>query len=198
MVLVKKDTLALQKSEATLLRYYKSYLQRLEKISKVLRIKGNNMQSANERRMQLGETAVSCMCELLAVHPYFNFSVNITNYILPLLDNKRSSVREKVAQCISQIFKEDKRGELSLTVSYSKNFISVVFYILLRLCVITKLIWHISGKILDSSKIKSVYQVEETLGTFWSDNSVTGPSHQRRQSGQGEGGRNKAEEAHVS
>lgn len=114
---MKKDTLALQNYEATLLRSYKSYLQRLEKISKILKRKKGNTQSVNERKMQLGEIAVSCMCELLTVHPYFNFSVNIANYILPLLDNKRSSVREKVAQCISQIFKEDKRGQLSLTVS---------------------------------------------------------------------------------
>lgn len=129
MALVKKDTLALQNYEAALLRHYKSYLQKLEKISKILRRKKGNTQFVNEREMQLGETAVSCICELLTVHPYFNFSVNITNYILPLLDNKRSSVRERVAQCISQIFKEDKRGQLSLTVSYDKNFISVVLYI---------------------------------------------------------------------
>lgn len=127
MVSVKKDTLALQNYEATLLRSYKSYLQKLEKISNVLRRKKGNTQSVNEREMQLGETSVSCMCELLTVHPYFNFSVNIANYILPLLDNKRSSVREKVVRCISQIFKEDKRGQLSLTVSYDRNFISFIF-----------------------------------------------------------------------
>lgn len=124
---MKKDTLALQNYEATLLRSYKSYLQKLEKISNVLRRKKGNTQSVNEREMQLGETSVSCMCELLTVHPYFNFSVNIANYILPLLDNKRSSVREKVVRCISQIFKEDKRGQLSLTVSYDRNFISFIF-----------------------------------------------------------------------
>ncbi|XP_018046208.1 PREDICTED: nucleolar complex protein 3 homolog [Atta colombica] len=120
-VKLKKDTLALQKYEATLLKYYKSYLQRLEKISKILRTKNRNMQSINEQEMQLGETAVSCICELLVVHPYFNFSVNIANYVLPLLDNKRSNIREKVAQCISQIFNEDKRGQLSLTIVRKLN-----------------------------------------------------------------------------
>lgn len=119
-VKLKKDTLVLQKYEATLLKNYKSYLQRLEKMSKILRQKGN-VQSVNEQEMQLGETAVSCMCELLTLHPYFNFSVNIANFILPLLDNKRSSVREKVAQSISQVFKEDKRGQLSLTIVRKLN-----------------------------------------------------------------------------
>ncbi|KYN01272.1 Nucleolar complex protein 3 like protein [Cyphomyrmex costatus] len=122
-VKLKKDTLALQKYEVTLLKNYKSYLQRLEKMIKILRThtKSGNIQSVNEQEMQLGETAVSCLCELLTVHPYFNFSINIANYILPLLDNKRSSVREKVAQCISQIFKEDKRGQLSLTIVRKLN-----------------------------------------------------------------------------
>lgn len=118
---MKKDTLALQNYEAILLRFYKGYLQRLEKLSKILKKKKGNTQSVNEREIQLGETAVSCMCELLTIHPYFNFSVNIANYLLPLLDNKRNSVREKIAQCFSKIFKEDKRGQLSLTVSYNKN-----------------------------------------------------------------------------
>ncbi|EFN82745.1 Nucleolar complex protein 3-like protein [Harpegnathos saltator] len=118
---VKKETLALQNYETILLRSYKSYLQRLEKMSKILRRKRGDARPVNEREAKLGETAVSCMCELLIVHPYFNFSVNIANYILPFLDNKRSSVRGRIMQCISQIFKEDKRGELSLTIVRKLN-----------------------------------------------------------------------------
>lgn len=117
MILVKKETLALQNYEATLLSSYKNYLKRLEKISKILRKKKGDTRSVNEREMRLGEIALSCMCELLTTHPYFNFSINIANYILPFLDNKQKNVRERVAQCISQIFKDDKRGQLSLTVS---------------------------------------------------------------------------------
>ncbi|XP_014484925.1 PREDICTED: nucleolar complex protein 3 homolog isoform X2 [Dinoponera quadriceps] len=117
----KKETLALQNYEATLLRNYKSYLQRLERMSKVLRRRRGDTRPVNEREAQLGEISLSCMCELLSVHPYFNFSINIANYVLPFLDNKRSSVRERVVQCISQIFKEDKRGELSLTIVRKLN-----------------------------------------------------------------------------
>lgn len=115
-VKLKKDTLALQNYEATLLRYYKSYLQRLEMMSKILRRRKGDTRMVNKREMQLGEVAISCMCELLTNHPYFNFSVNIASYIVPFLDNKCNGVREKVAQCISQIFKEDKRNQLSLTI----------------------------------------------------------------------------------
>ncbi|XP_032675303.1 nucleolar complex protein 3 homolog [Odontomachus brunneus] len=120
-VKLKKEILALQNYEATLLRIYKSYLQRLEKMSKILRRKRGDTRPMKEQEVQLGEIAVSCMCELLTVHPYFNFSVNIASYVLSFLDNKRSSVRERVAQCISQIFKEDKRGELSLTIVRKLN-----------------------------------------------------------------------------
>ncbi|XP_029177821.1 nucleolar complex protein 3 homolog [Nylanderia fulva] len=120
-VKLKKETLALQNYEATLLNSYKSYLKRLEKISKVLRKKKGDTRSGNAQETQLGEIAISCMCELLTAHPYFNFSVNITAYILPFLDHKQSNIREKVAQCISQIFKEDRRGELSLTIVRKLN-----------------------------------------------------------------------------
>lgn len=124
---MKKDTLALQNYEATLLKSYKGYLQRLQKTSNILRRKKGDTRSVNERELHLGEIAVTCMCELLAAHPYFNFSVNIVNYILLFLENKYSNVREKVAQCISQIFKEDKRGQLSLTVrTYCDNRNSLI------------------------------------------------------------------------
>lgn len=82
-----------------------------------LRKKKGDTRIIGEREIILGELAVHCMCDLLTTHPYFNFSVNIANFLLPLLDNKRSNIRETIAACFMQIFKEDKRGQLSLTVS---------------------------------------------------------------------------------
>jgi len=113
---VKKDTIALQNCESTLLSSYKHYLQKLEKISNILKRKKGDTRIIKKEELHLGETAISYMCELLVTHLYFNFSVNIANYILPFLDNKYDNIREKVAKCISQIFKEDKRGEISLMV----------------------------------------------------------------------------------
>jgi nucleolar complex protein 3 len=130
---VKKKTLALQNYEATLLRSYKMYLQKLEQMCKILRRKKGDMRLINEREIQLGEIALTCMCELLTVHPYFNFSINIASYIILFLDNKRSNIREKTMQCVSQVFKEDKRGQLSLTVRiYHNHFISIVYFISLN------------------------------------------------------------------
>lgn len=117
----KKETLQLQNYEAILLQSYKQYLQKLEKMSNVLRKKVGDTRIINEREILLGELAVTCMGELLLIHPYFNFSVNIANFLIPLLNNKRSSVREKVEKYISQVFKEDKRGELSLSIVRKVN-----------------------------------------------------------------------------
>lgn len=115
-VKLKKETLQLQNYENTLLQSYKQYLQKLEKVSNILRRKVGDTRIINEREILLGELAVTCMGELLVTHPYFNFSVNIVNFLIPLLNNKRTSLREQVKKCISQVFKEDKRGELSLTI----------------------------------------------------------------------------------
>lgn len=113
---MKKETLQLQNYEAVLLKSYKQYLQKLEKMSNILRKKAGDTRIVNEREILLGEMAVMCMCELLVKHPYFNFSLNIANFLIPLLNNKKASVREKILKYISEVFKEDKRGELSLTV----------------------------------------------------------------------------------
>ncbi|XP_076631278.1 nucleolar complex protein 3 isoform X1 [Colletes latitarsis] len=110
----KKETLALQNYEAILLRSYKRYLQKLEKMAGVLRKKKGDRRQLKEQYIELGRLALNCMCDLLTAHPYFNYSVNIANFLIPFLDNRYEFIRQCVAKCISQIFKEDKRAELSL------------------------------------------------------------------------------------
>nr|XP_033339973.1 nucleolar complex protein 3 homolog [Megalopta genalis] len=115
-VKLKKDTLALQNYESTLLRNYKRYLQKLEKMSGVLRRKKGDTRPLKEEEIELGKLGITCMCSILTTHPYFNYSINIANFLIPFLDNKLEFVRQEVVKCISQIFKEDKRAELSLTI----------------------------------------------------------------------------------
>ncbi|XP_076301364.1 nucleolar complex protein 3 [Lasioglossum baleicum] len=115
-VKLKKDTLALQNYEATLLSNYKRYLQRLEKMSGVLKRKKGDTRPLEGQEIELGKIGITCMCDLLTTHPYFNYSVNIANFLIPFLDNKHEFVRQEVAKCYSQIFKEDRRAELSLTI----------------------------------------------------------------------------------
>ncbi|XP_012260136.2 nucleolar complex protein 3 homolog [Athalia rosae] len=112
-VKLKKETLQLQNFESILLRSYKQYLQKIEKIAGMLNRKKGDTRHLQEQEMRLGEIAIHCMCELLVAHPYFNFSVNIANLLVPFMDCKWPSVRERVVKCVTQIFKEDKRGDLS-------------------------------------------------------------------------------------
>ncbi|XP_066595960.1 nucleolar complex protein 3 isoform X2 [Prorops nasuta] len=113
---LKKETLALHNYEAVLLKSYKNYLQKLEKMANVLRRKRGDSRPLVEAQIHLGEMAVTCMCSLLINNPYFNFSVNVSSFVVPLLDNKHPKVREIVEKSISQVLKEDKRGEISLTI----------------------------------------------------------------------------------
>lgn len=113
---LKKDTFQLQNYETALLKYYKIYLQKLEKMAGKLRQKKGDTRKIPEPIKNLGDLAVTSMCDLLVTNPYFNFSPNIANFLIPLLDNKRLNVRETISNCFSQIFKDDKRGELSLTI----------------------------------------------------------------------------------
>ncbi|XP_076678700.1 nucleolar complex protein 3 isoform X2 [Andrena cerasifolii] len=120
-VKLKKSTLALRDHETTLLSNYKRYLQKLEKMSGVLRKKRGDTRQLKQHEIELGELSVTCLCDLLTTHPYFNYSVNIASFLIPLLDNKHQFVREYVAKCISRVFEQDKRIELSLTIVRKLN-----------------------------------------------------------------------------
>lgn len=64
--------------------------------------------------------AVNCMCELLISHSYFNYAVNIGHLLTLYLDNKNTNVRKKIEETFIKIFKEDKKGTISLVVRIKK------------------------------------------------------------------------------
>lgn len=65
----------------------------------------------------MGELAVNCMCDLLVTHPYFNYSQNIAQVLVPFLNNRNPIVRKSVKTACETVFKEDKKGEITLKVS---------------------------------------------------------------------------------
>lgn len=97
--------------ENTLLLQYKKYLQKLEKMSSLL------TKRTNKEFVKLGECAVSCMCELLIAHPYFNYGQNICQLLVYLLNCNVTSTRSRILQCFQEIFKTDKKFDLTLFVS---------------------------------------------------------------------------------
>lgn len=113
---MKKDTLKLHKYEETLLLYYKKYLQKLERLSGILIKKKGDGRKRTKEEIGLGELGVRCMCELLVSHSYFNYSQNIAQAVVPFLNHRNESVRANVKTTCETIFREDKKGEITLRI----------------------------------------------------------------------------------
>lgn len=65
----------------------------------------------------MGLLAVQGLCDLLVTHPHFNYAQNVAQAVVPFLNNSRAEVREIAKNCIKQVFKEDKKDEITLNVS---------------------------------------------------------------------------------
>ena len=106
---LKKDTLKLQKFESSLLKCYKNFLLKLEKL--VNQIKGREV--LDGPRAAQAQFFLSCMCSLLTAHPHFNFSTNILHAIVPILSNSAAAARALVRRSLEEVFRADLRGEVS-------------------------------------------------------------------------------------
>ena len=105
-VLLKKDTMKLQKYESKLLEACKSFLVRLEPL-----VNANKKKNKSTRR---SIHALNCACSLVVAHPHFNYANNVIQLIVPLLESPSLEVREKVRETLGQLLKADKKGETSL------------------------------------------------------------------------------------
>ena len=101
----KKSTLKLQGYEKTLLNSAKSHLTKLERHVKKL---------ANRPNDTIGIHSLKCICDILVTHPQFNYSPNIIKLVIPSLDSRSKEVSRIVQDCFGQLFKNDKRGDISL------------------------------------------------------------------------------------
>lgn len=115
-VILKKATLQLRRFEQDLLKNYKLYLTKLEKLASCLMRRKGDTRKFSQQEVQLGEVAVQCMADLLVTHPYFNYSVNLSQYLVTFLDNHSPTVRDISKVAIKKLFKDDKRGEISLEI----------------------------------------------------------------------------------
>ncbi len=103
-VLLKKETKRLQKFENTVLVCAKNFLMKMERVVK------DAQKSINAPH------ALKCLCDLLTAHPHFNYAPNIVRLVVPFLNVKSNQMSESVSDAFRQIFKGDKKGEISLTV----------------------------------------------------------------------------------
>ena len=109
-VKLKKETLKLARYEAALLKCYKNYLIKLEKLVNLIKGKQNLDKATSSQAIFF----LNCMCQLLIQHPHFNFSKNILHALVPILSNSNEEARTLVKNAIEEVFKNDMRGEVSL------------------------------------------------------------------------------------
>lgn len=110
---LKKDTLARVNFENKLLTYYKELLKHMEIVISNYSKKLKQSQKQSIETRQLLEMTVQCMCDLVLAHPYFNFSPNIIQVLVLMLNNKKETIRKTVHACFSSLFKTDTRLDLT-------------------------------------------------------------------------------------
>ena len=101
-------------NEARLLKYYQVFLKKLETAFTPLKGSRKDSKNVNERDKRVGLFALKCMSDLLIAMPHFNFAKNIVHALIPFTAHKIDDVRLLVCSALKQLFKEDKKGEISL------------------------------------------------------------------------------------
>ncbi|KXJ76985.1 hypothetical protein RP20_CCG008525 [Aedes albopictus] len=109
---LKKTTLARVSYENELLLQYKKFLVHCEGFTQQLRRSKKLNKEDFAEKQQIGEIAVKCMCDLLLAHPYFNYSMNIGQMLVTMLNSDQENVRKQVHSCFVTIFKTDSRFDM--------------------------------------------------------------------------------------
>ena len=120
---LKKDTLKLQKYESALLKCYKNYLLKLEKL--VNQIKGRQVLSGPSKAQ--AQFFLTCMCSLLTAHPHFNFATNILHAVIPILSNSDSDARKVVKASLEEVFRGNVLLFLIKVFSFFSPFHNILF-----------------------------------------------------------------------
>ncbi|XP_050099878.1 nucleolar complex protein 3 homolog [Anopheles aquasalis] len=110
---LKKDTLARVNFENKLLSYYKQYLKELECITNSYHRCLRQSKKMAIDTTQLLQTCVQCMCDLVLAHPYFNYSPNIVQVLVLMLNDVKENIRKIVHSCFATLFKTDIRLDLT-------------------------------------------------------------------------------------
>lgn len=111
---LKKITREVKSNEEKLLKYYQMFLKRLEDSFASLKAAKKAEKNRDQTRKRVGLFAIKCLSDLLIAMPHFNFSKNIVHALIPLTIHKQDDIRFLVCDAFKKLFKEDKRGEISL------------------------------------------------------------------------------------
>jgi nucleolar complex protein 3 len=103
--------------EISLLASYKKFLAQMEKLLAPIAKRRGQKNQATPQAVKLAVIALQCMCQMLVARPNFNFSPNIVRLIVPFLNHRMQDARDVVVKSITEVLKDDRRGELSFEVN---------------------------------------------------------------------------------
>ncbi|XP_055850175.1 nucleolar complex protein 3 homolog [Episyrphus balteatus] len=112
MQTVRKATLERVTYENALLQQFKKFLQKLEKITASVTKRGGGR--ITPQTIKIAEVGVTCLCELLVAHPYFNYVQNIAQLLVYMLNCNFPRMREEVNKCFRTVFATDKKVDMTL------------------------------------------------------------------------------------
>ena len=111
---LKKSTREVYSNEARLLKYYQMFLKKLEETFGPLKEGRKAKKAVDEPTKRVGVFAIKCMSDLLVSMPHFNFATNIVHALIPFSAHRDEEVRLLVCGYFKLLFKDDKKGEVSL------------------------------------------------------------------------------------
>lgn len=116
---MKKETIELRSFETTLLKLYKMYINRMERMVTCIKKKKQSsyydeVLLNKEAKEQICLVGSKCLCTLLVAHPHFNLRETILDSVIPLMSCKHPEVRQVVYESILRLYREDKAGVVSL------------------------------------------------------------------------------------
>ena len=118
-VRMKKETKELRDYETTLLKYYKIFVDRMQRMIGCLKKKPKsnfyNFITSTQCRERLALVGAKCLSDLLLSHPHFNLRDELVKSIIPLLSSKQQLIREMIFHSVSLLYREDKSGHVSLS-----------------------------------------------------------------------------------
>ncbi|CAF1019462.1 unnamed protein product [Adineta ricciae] len=118
-----KDVKVIRHFEQTLVKHYQFFLHFLEQCAKknlpdnhLAKSKHKELKTVESAKLSLGHLAIQCLCKLLTSLHHFNFRTNLLNVIVQYMASHDLTVQQQCCECISDLLRNDRTGELSLEV----------------------------------------------------------------------------------
>ena len=111
---LKKETRVVYGNEGRLLKFYQIFLKKLETMFSPLKEGRKGAKDISEAKKRVAFFSLQCMANLMTSMPHFNFAKNIVHSLIPFTGHKDEQVREHICSSFRKLFKEDRKGEVSL------------------------------------------------------------------------------------